>query len=218
MKETASGWILCADERLGCLLKNELTYPGISAVTSPEPPPPSASLCILLWDGDLLPALDGVACAEACGCPLLVFAREPLTLPVGRTKVIFLRRPFALTDLIRALRQLPEDTPVPAVIPTEDRDARNKAAAPPALSAQNGQITVGEHTVALTEAEWAIFSLLHDRRGEAVAREELSSLLEGGGNSVEVYICRLRAKIEKPLGRRMIHTVRGVGYRWDVSE
>ena len=145
-----------------------------------------------------------------------MFAREPLTLPVGRTKVIFLRRPFALTDLIRALRQLPEDTPVPAVIPTEDRDARNKAAAPPALSAQNGQITVGEHTVALTEAEWEIFSLLHDRRGEAVSREELSSLLEGGGNSVEVYICRLRAKIEKPLGRRMITTVRGQGYRMEM--
>ena len=29
---------------------------------------------------------------------------------------------------------------------------------------------------------------------------------------VDVYVCRLRAKIEKPLGRRMIRTVRGVGY------
>ena len=49
-----------------------------------------------------------------------------------------------------------------------------------------------------------------------VPRAELATLLGGGGNSVEVYVCKLRAKIEKPLGRRMIHTVRGKGYRLEI--
>ena len=49
-----------------------------------------------------------------------------------------------------------------------------------------------------------------------MTREELAALLGGGGHSVEVYVCKLRTKLEKPLGRRLIHTVRGVGYRMDV--
>ena len=70
--------------------------------------------------------------------------------------------------------------------------------------------------VPLTPAETALLECLYAHRGEAVSREELATLLEGGGNSVEVYICKLRAKIEKPLGRRMILTVRGKGYRLEI--
>jgi DNA-binding response OmpR family regulator len=78
---------------------------------------------------------------------------------------------------------------------------------------ENGVLTVQGSPVPLTPAEAAILDRLYVHRGEVVSREELSALLGGGGNSVEVYVCKLRAKIEKPLGRRMIHTVRGVGYR-----
>jgi len=69
----------------------------------------------------------------------------------------------------------------------------------------------------MTPAEYAILERLYARRGEAVTREELAALLGGGGNSVEVYICKLRAKLEKPLGRRLILTVRGVGYRMEFE-
>ena len=36
---------------------------------------------------------------------------------------------------------------------------------------------------------------------------------EGDPNIVEVYIARLRKKIDDPFGARSITTVRGVGYR-----
>ena len=36
---------------------------------------------------------------------------------------------------------------------------------------------------------------------------------EGDPNIVEVYVRRLRRKIDDPFGRRSIETVRGAGYR-----
>jgi two-component system OmpR family response regulator len=84
------------------------------------------------------------------------------------------------------------------------------------LAIENGAVTLGGKPLALTPAEQTILEYLYARRGEAVPRAELAPLLEGGGNSVDVYICKLRAKIEKPLGRRMIVTVRGVGYRLEI--
>ena len=85
----------------------------------------------------------------------------------------------------------------------------------PALTWEDGVCTVQGSPLPLTPAEAAILDCLYTRRGETVPRAELATLLEGGGNSVEVYICKLRTKLEKPLGRRMIVTVRGVGYRME---
>jgi DNA-binding response OmpR family regulator len=36
---------------------------------------------------------------------------------------------------------------------------------------------------------------------------------EGDPNIVEVYVRRLRRKLDEPFGRRSIETVRGAGYR-----
>jgi DNA-binding response OmpR family regulator len=36
---------------------------------------------------------------------------------------------------------------------------------------------------------------------------------EGDPNIIEVYIARLRNKLDRPFDRKTLHTVRGVGYR-----
>jgi two-component system, OmpR family, response regulator len=41
---------------------------------------------------------------------------------------------------------------------------------------------------------------------------------EGDPNIVEVYIRRLRTKIDVPFGRTQLQTVRGAGYRLNVVE
>lgn len=206
--------ILCADERLCRLLEIELEYLGMTATSFSALPLPE-SIDLVVWDCDLLPARDAEAYARGSHTPLLLFAREAASLPPPRRDLICLRRPFALTELNHALRRLSGDIPSP---PAPHTPPIGHASAAPVLSVRDGMVTVDGHTVALTASEWAILSLLCDRQGSAVSREELSALLDGGGNSVDVYICRLRAKIEKPLGRRMIHTVRGVGYQLDPLE
>jgi two-component system, OmpR family, response regulator len=37
---------------------------------------------------------------------------------------------------------------------------------------------------------------------------------EGDPNVVEVYVARLRKKVDEPFGSRSIETVRGAGYRF----
>ena len=54
--------------------------------------------------------------------------------------------------------------------------------------------------------------------GQVVSKEDLlgavwSDDFDGDPNIVEVYIRRIRKKIDEPFGRHAIETVRGGGYR-----
>jgi len=68
-----------------------------------------------------------------------------------------------------------------------------------------------------------LFACLWDHRGQIVPKaalqEALGAATEGGvvtTNILEVYVCHLREKLEKPLARRIIITVRGKGYRMEL--
>ncbi len=86
-----------------------------------------------------------------------------------------------------------------------------------ALPDKKTALVAGE-IVMLSSTEWKMLYLLTRaaEKGREVSREELSKAIghdsEKGGNIVDVYICRLRKKIEFPIGRRLIFTVRGLGY------
>ena len=214
--------ILCGDGRLSRLLENELSYLGVSAHSADTLPSPDGDLCLLVADGDGFPLSDCVRLAEDHGCPLLIFGREPTTLPLPAEQSVFLRRPFVLTELDDILRRLLAATTAeayPRGIVEPHRQARKAdEATEPALgfTVENGVVLIGGKPLPMTPAEQAIFQCLYAHRGETVTKEALLSLLGGGGNSVEVYVCKLRAKLEKPLGRRMIITVRGVGYKMEI--
>lgn len=70
------------------------------------------------------------------------------------------------------------------------------------------------HPVDLTAREWAILSALLDRPGAILSRSQLEDRLYDfdssvESNAIEVHVSRLRRK----LGRELIETVRGLGYR-----
>ncbi len=69
--------------------------------------------------------------------------------------------------------------------------------------------------VRLTESEMQLLSILAQRAGAAISRQELAALTSAGvERSVDVQVTRLRRKIERD-PREPVHlqTVRGVGYR-----
>ncbi len=71
----------------------------------------------------------------------------------------------------------------------------------------------GNERIMLTDCEYRVLSLLCEKRGEAVGREEISDLLgTRDSNNCDVYICMLRRKIDNRLGLKLISTVRGKGY------
>ena len=212
--------ILCTDERLSRLLETELAYLGVVGRTAATVTEAAEELCLLVVDGDGFSPNEWAKPAKERGCPLLVFGREEVSLPVENGA--FLRRPFILTELENTLRRLLAATAVSPPLwravdaPRPLREAAQPSASTPLLTVENDTVSVAGRPIPLTAAEWAIFHCLYTHRGEAVTKETLFSLLGGGGNSVEVYVCKLRTKIEKPLGKRMIWTVRGVGYRMEI--
>jgi two-component system copper resistance phosphate regulon response regulator CusR len=69
----------------------------------------------------------------------------------------------------------------------------------------------------LTNQEFALLSLLVRRQGEVLSRTFIASQVwdinfDTDTNVVEVAIRRLRAKVDDPYPRKLIHTVRGMGY------
>lgn len=80
-------------------------------------------------------------------------------------------------------------------------------------------VRLGDRTALLTPNEWQLFALMLAEPGRTLSREELATGAWGRGyggrdSEVEVYISRLRRKLEAdPRSPLMIETVRGCGYR-----
>jgi two-component system copper resistance phosphate regulon response regulator CusR len=75
----------------------------------------------------------------------------------------------------------------------------------------------GEDRISLTNQEFALLSLLARRAGEVLSRSFITSQVwdinfDTDTNVVEVAIRRLRAKVDDPYPRKLVHTVRGMGY------
>ncbi len=209
---TPVAWVLCTDERQYRFFEIELAHLGLEAVS--ERPTECAPILAVI-DTDVHPAKEWESVLPA-DCPVVAVGYTPCQIPPERG--IWLRRPVPLRTLEITLRRLSAEA-VSTASPLAPVRA-DRLPPPPAEAAlipddAHTAVVIGDRRILLTPAEWAIFSHLYAHRGEAVSRAVLDSLLGGGGNSVEVYICHLRRKIEKPLGRRLIRTVRGVGYCLD---
>jgi DNA-binding response OmpR family regulator len=79
-------------------------------------------------------------------------------------------------------------------------------------------VTRGDRKIDLTAKEFAILELLMSRRGKVVSRQRILSgvwhqTTDPLTNVVDVYIARLRKKIDGPGESELICTVRGHGYR-----
>jgi DNA-binding response OmpR family regulator len=80
------------------------------------------------------------------------------------------------------------------------------------------QVTRGNKVIPLTTKEFAILELLVARAPVLVTRTEIIEHVwdchfDSESNLVDVYINRLRQKIDEPVAPRLIHTERGAGYR-----
>jgi len=126
----------------------------------------------------------------------------------------FLTKPFSFVVLLARLRALQRRGAKerPAVLEVGDLrvdPARRRC------YAQNRQI-------ALTPTEFCILELLMRRAGDVLAKAHILEscwdwAFDGDPNIVEVYVGRLRRKLDLAAGQTRLETIRGAGYRLDVD-
>jgi two-component system OmpR family response regulator len=73
----------------------------------------------------------------------------------------------------------------------------------------------------LTVREWALLELFMARPGRVLSKEQIAQQLADydaqlSPNAIEVYVSRLRSKIEA--AGVHIRTVRGFGYLWETTD
>src|SRR5262245_43574804 len=167
----------------------------------------------------MLPGLDGYeVCrrlrADGVWAPILMLtARDAVAdrvsgLDSGADD--YLVKPFALAELQARLRSLVRrgGAERPAVL--EVGDLR--------LDPARRVVTRAGLEIALTAKEFAVLHTLMREPGRVLSRLELLDHAwdigyDNRSNVVDVYIRRLREKIDRPFGRDSVQTVRGAGYR-----
>ena len=122
----------------------------------------------------------------------------------------YVTKPFSFQVLLARMRSLlrrggPER---PAVLTVGDLR----------LDPATRAVTRAGTELSLTSRETSLLEFLMRRSGEVVTKADILGhvwdyAFDGDPNIVEVYIGRLRRKIDRPFGRADIETLRGSGYR-----
>ena len=122
----------------------------------------------------------------------------------------YLVKPFALAELHARLRSLARRPLAERPTVLSLGDLR--------LDPARREVRRGDVEISLSAKEFALLETIMRRPGEVLSRLDLIEhawdfAYEIRSNVVEVYIRRLRDKIDRPFGRKTIETVRGAGYR-----
>ena len=129
----------------------------------------------------------------------------------------YLAKPFAFEELlarIEALMRRSRDT-TPAASP-------RLVVADLVLDRDTMRVTRADRPLTLTARELALLELLMSAPGRLFSRERILANVWGTNedpltNVVDVYIRRLRSKIDDGSEQPLIHTVRGLGYRLETA-
>jgi two-component system copper resistance phosphate regulon response regulator CusR len=127
----------------------------------------------------------------------------------------YLVKPFAFAELLARVRTLLRR----GASPTTDSTL---TVADLELDLMRRRVVRGGRRIQLTAKEFSLLELLIRHKEEVLPRSMIASQVwdmnfDSSTNVVDVAIRRLRAKIDDPFERKLIHTVRGMGYMLDAS-
>jgi two-component system OmpR family response regulator len=122
----------------------------------------------------------------------------------------YLTKPFAFAELlarVQALVRRASRTPEPTTLTVEDL----------VLDLLSRRVTRGGAAIELRPREFALLEYLMRNTGKVVSKTMILSHVwdynfDPQTNVVDVLVSRLREKIDRSFEKKLLHTVRGVGY------
>jgi DNA-binding response OmpR family regulator len=167
----------------------------------------------------MLPGLDGLSLIEmlrrrGLTCPVLILSAKQSVddrvrgLEGGGDD--YLTKPFAFAELlarVQALLRRATSTAEPTELRVGDM----------VIDLLTRRVTRSGHSVDLRPREFALLEYLARHAGRVVSKTMILSRVwsysfDPRTNVVDVLVCRLREKIDRPFEPKLLHTRRGMGY------
>jgi two-component system OmpR family response regulator len=126
----------------------------------------------------------------------------------------YLTKPFSFPILVARLRALLRRSAGSSPVPLSAGDLR--------IDPGQRRVWRGDTEIDLTVRQFDVLEFLIRRAGQVLTKAEILAGVwefdfDGDPNIVEVYVRRLRTRIDEPFDRHAIETVRGAGYRLAVD-
>lgn len=123
----------------------------------------------------------------------------------------YLAKPFAFRELVARVRALSRRQPAIK----EER----KLLGDFEMDFRSREVKRGGQPIILTAKEWELLALLVENEGSIVTRPQITERVwdenhDPFTNVLEVLVRRLRRKIDEGFEPRLIHTIRGAGYKF----
>ncbi len=121
----------------------------------------------------------------------------------------YLIKPFAFTELLARIRSIMRRGPT--------RHSETFRVGDLEVDPVRHRVTRAGKRLDLTAKEFGLLSLMARRAGEVLSRTLIAEQVwdinfDHDTNVVDVHVRRLRAKVDDPYEKKLIHTIRGVGY------
>ncbi|MCX8088731.1 MAG: response regulator transcription factor [Meiothermus ruber] len=191
--------------------RTEVAYDGITGLSRFRETNPNLVVMDLM-----LPVMDGLEVArrirKTSNVPIVILTAKDRVedkvegLDAGADD--YLVKPFSIEELLARIRaHLRRVTPaITGEIRVSDL----------IINLEGREVYRGGRRIEFSNKEFELLELLAKSPGKVFSRFEIEEKVwpgyQGGSNVVDVYIGYLRKKLEGTGERRLIHTVRGVGY------
>jgi len=171
----------------------------------------------------LLPGIDGF---EVCKVLRQKLIQTPIIMLTARDSIAdkvtglsygaddYLTKPFSFEELLARIKvQLRKQNGITNIILVEDLE----------IDTNQRRVSRSGKLISLTAKEYALLEFLarNEKKvlSETIINENLNNMDNSNmSNIINVYIYRLRKKIDNNFNKKLIHTVRGAGYMLGINE
>ena len=171
----------------------------------------------------MLPELDGWQVLQT----LRTFSKIPVLMLTAKDHVLdrvkglelgaddYLVKPFSYVELLARIKSLLRR------VPNTEQDVYQIANLK--LNRLTREVYRDQSKIDLTAKEFVLLQLLIQNQGDVLTRAQIASMVwninfETDTNVVDVAIRRRRAKIDDHFAPKLIHTVRGMGYKVEIKD